>query len=98
MIHPVLYDDLALPVLQAMRSDVPVVASAVGSLPAICGTAALYCDPADVNSIAENMMLVFKDEQKAASLILAGKAVMQQYSWENSADQLMALIDKAATK
>jgi glycosyltransferase involved in cell wall biosynthesis len=96
MVYPVLYDSLGLPVLQAMRSGVPVIVSNSVTLSFICGNAALCTDPANVSDIAENMMLVFKDEQKVATLVEAGKTLLQQYNWDRSADQLMKCILKAA--
>ncbi len=96
MVYPVLYTDLAIPALQAMQCGVPLVVSGKGSLPDVCGEAALYADPADFTQIAENMMLVFKDEYKAAALVNAGKLMLQQYNLDRSADLLMAAILKAA--
>jgi glycosyltransferase involved in cell wall biosynthesis len=95
MVYPVLYEDLALPALQAMQCGVPLVISNTGALLSMCGDAALYADPANFTDIAENMMLVFKDEHKAAALVDAGKALVQQYRWDRSADQLMGAILKA---
>ncbi|MEP7236688.1 MAG: glycosyltransferase family 1 protein [Ferruginibacter sp.] len=96
LVYPVLYADLALPPLQAMQCGVPVVVSNTGSLPSICGEAALYVNPGDSQNIAENMMLVFKDEDKAKAMIQAGKAMLQQYQWDKSTDLLMQCILKCA--
>ena len=94
MVFPVLYTDFALAPLQAMQCGVPVVAVNTGALPSICGNAALYADPNNFTGIAENMMLVFKDEDKAAELVKAGKALLQQYDWDKAADLLMLCILK----
>ena len=40
-------------------------------------------------------MLVFKDEDKAKELVKAGKALLQQYQWDKTADLLMQSILKA---
>ncbi|MBK6634190.1 MAG: glycosyltransferase [Chitinophagaceae bacterium] len=92
MVYPVLYTDLALPALQAIRCGVPVVCSNTGALPAILGDAALYAGPGNMDDIAQNMMLVYKDEQKAKALVLAGNALPGQYRWDQSADGLMRSI------
>ncbi len=96
LIYPVVYADFALPVLRAMQCSVPVITSNAGALPGICGDAVLYCKHDDFKDIAENMMLVFKDEGKANELVLAGNALLPQYQYNNSADLLMQCILKCA--
>lgn len=96
LVYPVFYDDLALPVLQAMQCGVPVVCSNAGPLPTIFADAALYADANNVKDIAENMMLVFKDEDKAKAMVQAGNTLLSQHRWDNAADLLMQLIRKAA--
>jgi len=95
LVYPVLYTDFSLPVLQAMQCNVPVVASNTGALPSICGDAALYTNPNDFKDIAENMMLVFKDEDKTAAMVSAGKVLLQQYNSDKSAYLLMQSIQKS---
>jgi glycosyltransferase involved in cell wall biosynthesis len=96
MIYPVLYDDIALPALQALQCNVPVVLSDDGALPSVFGEAALYVNPESHENIAQKMMLVFKDEDKANELVKAGKELLQQYQPGKNADLLMQCILKAA--
>jgi len=95
MVHPVLYNDMAVSALQAMQCNIPVVCSNTGALPSICGKAALYCNPQEFQDIAENMMLLFKDEDKLKELVKAGKDVVRQYHWEQTAEVLMQSILRA---
>jgi len=95
LVYPVFYTDLALPALQAIQCGVPVVSSNTGALPAILGDAALYADPGNIHDIAQHMMLVYKDEQKAKAIVHAGTALQGQYRWDISADLLMRSILKA---
>ena len=95
LVYPVLYTDLALPPLQAMQCGVAVVTSKTEGLPSICSEAALYSNTEDFKDIAENMMLVFKDENKVTELIEAGNKLIQQYRPGKSADLLMQCILKA---
>lgn len=95
MVYPVLYTGFALPVLQAMKCEVPVIASTTGALPGIVENAAIFIDPENITDLAENMMLVFKDEAKAKEIVTAAKALLHRYQWEKTADLLMHSILKA---
>jgi glycosyltransferase involved in cell wall biosynthesis len=94
MVHPVWYDDMALPVLQGMQCGVPVVTSKTEPLPSVFGEAALYFNPENHEDIAQKMMLVFKDEGKVKELVKAGNELMQQQPGKNT-DLLMQCILKA---
>ena len=68
------------PVLEAMQSGVPVIASNAVVMTEICGAAALFADPAIFENIADKMMLLFKDENKRNELISFGKKQAAQFS------------------
>jgi glycosyltransferase involved in cell wall biosynthesis len=95
MVHPVVYTDTAFSPLQAMQCNIPVVCSNTGALPSICVKAALYCNPQEFQDIAENMMLLFKDEDKVKELVNAGKDVVKQYHWEQTTEVFMQSILRA---
>lgn len=96
MVYPVLYDDIALPALQALQCHIPLVTSESGSLPSVFSEAALYVNPDNFEDIAQKMMLVFKDEDKAKKLVKAGNELMEQYQLNKNADLLMHCILNAA--
>lgn len=96
IVYPVLYDDIALPALQALQCNVPVIMSDAGALPAVFGVAALFFNPQSHEDIAQKMMMVFKDEGKAKELVKAGNELLQQYQPGKTADLLMQCILKAA--
>lgn len=95
-VYPVLYDDIALPPLQALQCQVPLVISETGSLPSVFAEAALYVNPESFEDIAQKMMLVFKDEEGAKGLVQAGNELMKQYQLHKNADLLMQCILNAA--
>ncbi|MBK8519760.1 MAG: glycosyltransferase family 4 protein [Chitinophagaceae bacterium] len=96
MVYPFLYDELALPVLQSMQCNVPVVISDAGALPVVFGEAVLYFNPENYEDIAQKMMLVYKDEAKANELVKAGKELLLQHQPGKNAELLMECILKAA--
>ncbi|MEO8963046.1 MAG: glycosyltransferase [Ginsengibacter sp.] len=63
--------------MQALIGEVPLIVSEIGALPEACGDAALYSDPGDFRTIAEKMMLLFKDERLRKDLIQRGQAQLK---------------------
>ena len=52
LVFPSLYEGFGLPPLEAMACGCPVAAAGVGSLPEVCGDAAVLFDPLDPEAIA----------------------------------------------
>ena len=95
-VYPSLYEDFALPPLQAMQCGVPVIASNAGALPEICDEAALYANPSDFNDIAEKMMLLFKDENIKKNLAEKGILRAQEFNLEKAIGLLWLSVLKCA--
>ncbi|HEV7782036.1 MAG TPA: glycosyltransferase family 1 protein [Chitinophagaceae bacterium] len=95
MVYPSLWEGFGVPVLEAMRCDVPVITSSGSPMEEIAKDAALYIDPADHTTIAEKMMLLYKDENLRKEMIRKGRAIAGEYSWEKTAALLWQSILKA---
>ncbi len=94
LVYPSLLEGFGVPVLEAMRSNVPVITSANSSMQEIAKEAALYINPEDHNDIADKMMLLYKDERLKKELIEKGKEVSKEYSWDRTAELLWKSIEK----
>ena len=94
MIYPSLFEGFGVPVLEAMKSEIPVLTSANSSMQEIGEEAALYFDPLSVNDMAEKLMLIYKDEDLRNSLIQKGKQKAGEFSWQRTADLLWQCIKK----
>jgi glycosyltransferase involved in cell wall biosynthesis len=82
-ILPAVSDAAGLPALDAIAAGVPVVASGVGALPEIVGTAGIIVEPRDPDRLAEALRTAWADERvhrRLAGLALE-RAVGQQRSW-----------------
>jgi len=93
-VYPSLYEGFGIPPLEAMACGTPVVVSNVASLPEVCGDAAYYVNPYDVNDIARGMETVLKDENLQRELIQKGLERVKLFSWEKSAKKLLRIIEE----
>lgn len=91
---PSLYEGFGLPPLEAMACGCPVVVSNVASLPEVCGDAAYYVNPYNIESIAEGMYKVLTDESLRRSLIEKGLERAKLFSWEKSAREHIKVFEE----
>jgi glycosyltransferase involved in cell wall biosynthesis len=90
-IYPSLSEGFGLPGLEAMMHGAPVVSSNATCLPEVYGTAAHYFDPLDVTAIATAIDQMLRDTNLRTSLITAGHAQVEKYSWQRMAEQTLAI-------
>lgn len=93
-VFPSLYEGFGLPVLEAMACGTPVITSNTSSLPEVAGDAALLVDPQDVEAIAQAMRRVLEDSHLAANLRAKGLRRAQQFSWERTAQETIAVYER----
>lgn len=93
--YPSMDEGFGFPVLEANEVGVPVVASRVGSIPEVAGAAALLVDRDDADGFAAAMSRVLADEALAGSLITAGRDNLGRFSWDATAQGLVALYERA---
>ncbi len=87
-----LYEGFGLPPLEAMACGCPVVVSNSGSLPEVCGDAAIYVDPYNPKDIAEGIIKVLSNETLRQELIKRGFKQIKKFTWEKSAQRFMELL------
>jgi len=98
LVYPSLFEGFGVPVLEAMRSNVPVLTSKDSSMQEIAEDAALYFDPLEHQDMADQMMLVYKNEDLRKLMIEKGKIITAKYSWERTASLVWQCIEKAIGK
>jgi len=94
-VQPSLHEGFGLPALEAMAAGVPVLASRAGALPEVCGDAALYCDPASEEDIAQGLLRLAGDAALRAALADAGRERARAFSWDACASATAAALESA---
>lgn len=77
--------------LECIGCNIPLITTNKEFNRQLYKNAALYCSPTE-QAIAENMMLVYKDENARNALIDEGKIIIEQHQWDTVADELMSNI------
>jgi glycosyltransferase involved in cell wall biosynthesis len=93
LVYPSLFEGFGVPIIEAMQSGTPVITSNTSSMPEVGGDAALYANTNDVDDLAKQMMLLYKDEKLRNNLIEKGLIRAKQFSWDVSAIKLWELIE-----
>ncbi|MFH1822997.1 MAG: glycosyltransferase family 1 protein [Patescibacteria group bacterium] len=93
-VYPSFYEGFGFPPLEAMASGTSVITSNISSLPEIMGGAALLVDPYNVNSLAKSIEKVLLDDGIRKKLIAKGFDWARQFSWQQTAQNYLALWNK----
>ena len=94
-VFPSLYEGFGLPALEAMSHGIPVACSDAGSLPEVCGDAALLFDPLSVEAITETVERMLSDTQLRRRLGAAGAQRAKSFTWSRSAELTRAAYQTA---
>lgn len=96
-VFPSLLEGFGIPPLEAMACGCPVVASRAASLPEVCGEAAVYVDPLDVDSIAEGICRTVSDDCLRADLARKGLERAATFSYERAAEEVLEIVRAVAS-
>ena len=81
------FEGFGIPILEAFRCETPIITSNVTSMPEVAGDAALLVDPFSEASIAEGMTEML-DENVRENLIEKGRERVQDFSWDQAAEEI----------
>lgn len=89
------FEGFGIPMIEAMKCEIPIIASNVTSLPEVAGDAALLVSPDNTTQIADAMIKVSHDNDLRLQLINSGKLRAEMFSWEKTASMIWDSIGKA---
>jgi glycosyltransferase involved in cell wall biosynthesis len=93
LIFPSIYEGFGFPPLEAMSCGCPVAASSAASIPEICGDAAIYFDPYDIDDMAKTIFKLVTNKTLSQSLVTKGAQRINDFSWELCIKKTCKLIE-----
>lgn len=85
LVYPSLYEGFGLPLIEAMASGTPVLASHEASIPEVLGGAGLLLDARDVSAWRDAIIRIVNDEALRRDLQARGLARAATYTWQRTA-------------
>lgn len=82
------FEGFGIPILEAFQCEVPVITSAVSSMPEVAKDAALLAQPTDVGGISEKMRLIIENDELKKRIIQKGVERAKNFSWDKTANLL----------
>ncbi len=92
---PSLYEGFGLPLIEAMSFGVPVITSNISSMPEVAGDGGILVDPLSVDDIKAAIHKLCSDADLRNVLSVKAKARAEQFSWEKTAEQTLAVLESA---
>jgi glycosyltransferase involved in cell wall biosynthesis len=97
LVYPSLYEGFGLPLIEAMASGTPVLASHEASIPEVLGGAGLLLDARDVAAWREAIIRIVNDEALRRDLRARGLARAATYTWQRTAQITLSVYREAVS-
>ncbi len=86
------FEGFGIPLVEAMKSGVPILCANQTALPEVAGDAALYCDPFNVEDIAQKMIQLVEDAPLRMAFAKRSFERSTHFSWDSSAKKVWEVL------
>jgi len=89
-VFPSFYEGFGMPNLESMACGTPVITSDAGAIPEVVMDAALIISPPDNReALSSEILRILEQPELASDLIVRGKLRYQEFSWQDSAGEVL---------
>lgn len=92
LVYPSLLEGFGLPIIEAMKCGIPVIASNIPVLSEVAGGAAALVDSRDPEKLASKISEVLDDKELRNDLISRGLERSKFFSWQKTAEDIFRII------
>jgi glycosyltransferase involved in cell wall biosynthesis len=96
-VFPSLNEGFGIPILEAFKNQVPVLAANNTSLPEVGGDAVMLFDPFDSTDLTDKIITLIYEDDLRRQMISKGTERLKRFSWQRAAEELTEIF-KAAVK
>ena len=89
LIFPSLYEGFGLPPLEAMKMDVPVLASNREPMTEVIGEAGIYFDPESEEDLQTKLTELFENPGKKKEFVQKGRENLKRFDWKKTAEKTL---------
>lgn len=86
-VFPSVYEGFGMPLTEAMLHGCPIICSNASCFPEICGSAAEYFDPEEVDAIRSSLENALESPERLAYLARVSRARSGLFSWQKCAQE-----------
>ncbi|MEO5953255.1 MAG: glycosyltransferase family 1 protein [Chloroflexia bacterium] len=91
--YPSLYEGFGLPVAEAMMCGTPTLVSGDGALEEVAGDAAIRVEATSIESIANGLKQLLRDESLRTRLRAEGPKQVAKFTWDAAAGKVLTLYE-----
>ena len=95
---PSLYEGFCLPMIEAMASGTPTIASNTSCLPEVSGGVLRYFDPLEIEDMARTIRVALEDRNLQRVLARDGMSRASEFSWERCAQETLSVLLSAKVR
>lgn len=89
LLYTSIYEGFGLPIVEAMQSGTPVVASRASCFPEIVGDAGRLVDPQDADDISRGLEEILESNDRRNEYVRRGLLQAKDFSWKKTAQQTL---------